>query len=223
MSNNVILFDIDYTLFNTELYRDLVFHQLHAFFPESVNFNEIATEAYAKIRETGWFEIPKFTTELLTHFSKTVDKKLLEDVWKDKAILGKALYPEAIDVLTSLSKSHATLGIFSSGFLDFQKAKIVPLGHLFAEEHLHIHILKDEKMPEIIKKYQGKKIILIDDYIPVIEKAKKADPHITTIWIKRGRLADKVAPTADFPPDFIIENLKGLIPIVEKELPGVSI
>ncbi len=216
MENSVILFDIDYTLFDVAKYRQVVFSRLHDFFPEIENFNEIAAQSYAQIRQSGWFEITRFTKQLLTHIHTRVDIHTLEDVWRDEALLAQSLYPESLPVLTTLSKLPVTLGIFSSGFWDFQKSKITKVAHFFEEEHIHIHILKDEKLPEMIKKYQGRHIIVIDDYIPVIQGAKKLDKAITTIWIKRGILSEKVSPSADFIPDYTIQTLDELLPIIEQ-------
>ncbi len=215
MKNSVILFDIDYTLFDVGKYRELVFAKLHTFFPEIPNFNEIAAQSYDEIRQTGWFTIPTFTKQLVAHISTKVLLKTLEDVWRDEKLLEEAIYPEAWGVLTLLTEWGYDLGIFSSGHWNFQKSKITKLAHFFKDEHIHIHALKDAELPRIIQKYEGKKVLLIDDYIPVIENAKKVDKHITAIWIKRGRLAEKVSPSLAYPPDYSIETLEELPTIVQ--------
>lgn len=214
MKNNVILFDIDYTLFDVGKYRELVFKKLSTFFPQTPDFFSIAEKTYEEIRQSGWFEKGRFTNQLIANLSLTHDSKELEDVWGDDVLLEDALYPEAVSVLSALNAENFTLGIFSSGYPEFQKSKIAKLAHFFAEEHIHIHEIKDTKLPAIVQKYHGRKIYLIDDYIPVIEKAKKTDPEITTIWIKRGRLSERVAPSKNYPPDYTIMTLRELLKIV---------
>lgn len=216
MQNNVILFDIDYTLFDVGKFRELVFQKFQELLPDVSDVPSIAMQSYDEIRESGWFEASRFTKQFLSHITTDIDPQVFEDVWSDTNLLKEALYPESEEVLERLSNDDFILGVFSSGTNAFQKSKIAKVAHFFEEEHLHIHEMKDEKLPDIVKKYDGKHIMLIDDYIPVIEKAKKADPDMTTVWIKRGRLSEKVAPSEAFPPDYVIENLRELLPIVEK-------
>jgi FMN phosphatase YigB (HAD superfamily) len=215
MNNTVILFDIDYTLFNVGKYREIVFGKLQELLPEVERVPQIANDAYEEMRKKGWFEVNRFTQELLKRISTDLDPKILEEVWKDTSFLSEALYEEAEEVLRELSEKGYTLGIFSSGENDFQRSKIAKIVHFFEEEHIHVHTLKDEKISEIVEKYKGKQVILIDDYIPVIEKAKQADSGIITMWMKRGRLSEMVAPSKEFPPDYIITNLKQLLPIAD--------
>lgn len=210
MENNIILFDIDYTLFNVGKYREAVFKKLEEFFPNASDFSATATQAYEEIRKEGWFDIKKFTTQLLTHIQTPVDRKILEDVWRDASLLEEAIYPEAFEVLETLSHEDFMLGIFSSGMVPFQKSKIKKIAHFFADEHIHIHELKNKNFPDIVKKYHSKKIVLVDDYIPVIENAKIVDTGIITVWIKRGKLSETVAPSLENVPDFTIENLREL-------------
>lgn len=215
MENKVILFDIDYTLFDVGKFRNLVFAMFQQLLPEVQDVMAIAMQSYDEIRESGWFEASRFTKQFLSHIETDVSPKVFKDVWSDTALLEAALYPEAEEILEQLDNDGFTLGIFSSGTNAFQKSKIVTVARFFEEEHIHIHEMKDEKLPDIVRKYSGKQVMLVDDYIPVIEKAKQADPGMTTVWMKRGRLSEKVAPSQEFPPDYIVEDLRELLPIVE--------
>lgn len=215
MNKKILLFDIDYTLFDVGKYRTEVFSKLKTYFPDVPNFMDIAMKSYDEMRQSGWFEVDRFTTQLLSHLSTTVERTVLEEVWAQKDIFTSCLYPETEEILVSLEKKNITLGIFSSGHEAFQKMKIETLAHFFENEHIHIHGLKDEKIPEIFKKYKEYEIILVDDYIPVIENAKKIKKDITAIWIKRGRLSERFSPSSQLPPDFIIETLRSLPEIVD--------
>lgn len=217
MKNNlVILFDIDYTLFDVGKYRSLVFERFQELLPEVKGISEIAKKTYEEIRESGWFEIDRFTKQFLENITTQINGKILADVWRDSELLKESLYPEAEMVLRKLDSMNFILGIFSSGTVEFQKSKIDTISHFFKTEHVHIHGLKDEKFPEIITKYKGYRLILIDDYIPVLEKAKQTDKGMTTIWMKRGKLSQKVAPSDLYPPDFIVEDLEAILPLIER-------
>lgn len=214
--NKVILFDIDYTLFDVQKYRSLVFEKLQQIFPHVENVQELAMKAYDEIRQFGSFDPQTFSKQLLSYIDPSLDSGILEKLWWDKTTIDASIYPEAEDTLKQLENDF-TLGIFSSGPPKFQSIKIDAIKNYFLSHHVHIHPLKDSIIPDIARKYKDTEIFVVDDYIPVLEKLKKEDSHITTVWIKRGRLAEQVAPSKDFTPDETIHTLFELVPLVDKK------
>lgn len=128
------------------------------------------------------------------------------------------IYEEVASVLSSLS-NFATLGIFSEGEYEFQKAKLEKTGILkfFKRENIHIFQGKDLNLIQVINKYQGSRIYLVDDRLAVLSSAKKNAQQIFAIWVKRGRYAETQEKIEGFIPDSTILNLKELISIIKSK------
>lgn len=128
-----------------------------------------------------------------------------------------SLYDEVENTLEELS-SIATLGIFSQGEVAFQKKKLMEtkIAQYFFEEHTHIVQYKTEVMHDVLKKYSGAKIFFIDDWVDILRTAKKINPSVFTVWIKRGEYVKEQKEFSDFSPDAVIENLRELTPLIKK-------
>ena len=128
------------------------------------------------------------------------------------------LYDEVKETLEKFSKI-ATLGIFSQGEIAFQnkKLEVTNIKDYFAEEHKHIVEYKIEVIEDILGKYKSNaKVFFVDDWVDMLRLAKKYDPSIFTIWMKRGQYANMQKSYADFMPDAIVENLREVVPFVHK-------
>ena len=138
------------------------------------------------------------------------------DMFKETNLTTFVLYDEVVDVLEKL-KETVYLGIFSEGNLDLQTTKLLKtkIHSSFVKEHIHIVVSKEEKIEEILKIYKNDTIILVDDKLTVLHKAKKLLPSLIAVWVKRGIYAKKQLPIVDFTPDAIIENLSELVSVVE--------
>lgn len=157
LNKSIILFDIDYTLFDTALFK-------------KTNFKE-------------------FT-----------------------------LFKEVPDVLSNLSEK-LILGIFSQGEENLQNSKLkaTKIDHFFQKEHIYIESQKEEKIKKIGDKYKNMQLFIADDKLLVLSLMKKENPGIFTIWIKRGEYALRQKPLHGFIPDAIMENLSGIIPLIDKK------
>lgn len=139
------------------------------------------------------------------------------DVFKKSNLADYVLYDEVLDVLGQL-KNIAVLGIFSEGDLDFQRIKLfkTEIQHHFVKKHVHIVTKKEKSIGKMLDSYKNESIILVDDKLSVLHQAKGILSSIFTVWVKRGIYAVSQKPIDGFTPDAIIENLRDLIPIVEK-------
>jgi len=129
------------------------------------------------------------------------------------------LYDEVTDTLDQLS-GIATLGIFSQGEIAFQNKKLqeTNIQQYFATEHKHIVEYKIEVMKEILGLYTHKaRVYFIDDWLEGLRVAKKSDPSVFTIWIKRGQYAQTQKEHADFTPDAVVEKLHEVIPLISRQ------
>ena len=128
------------------------------------------------------------------------------------------LFEEVKETLEQLAKV-ATLGILSQGEIAFQNKKLekTQIKDYFLSEHTHIVAYKLDVMEEILEKYKGKaKVYFIDDWLDMLRAAKKIDPSVSTIWMKRGEYADLQEEHSDFTPDAIVENLRDVIPLIKE-------
>ena len=126
------------------------------------------------------------------------------------------LYDEVIDVLKKLSPA-ATLGILSEGKEEWQlrKLKETEIHDIFEEEHTHIVEDKFEVAEKTLERYKKvKKIFLVDDKLTFLYRAKKILPQLCSIWIKRGMYAMNQDPIGEFTPDYTVDTLQEIIPII---------
>lgn len=199
----IVLFDIDYTLFNTVTFVNNVYKK---------NSNAIDKETFYKILEEIRINLKQALSE-----EDTVKSSIVNTLW-DQAGFAKNFYEETVGVLKEISKI-ATVGIFSKGDRRFQKEKIKSISHFFSEDHIHITLDKYKKLPEIIKKYEGNKLIVVDDVLRVLYAAKKLNKDIFTVWIRREAYYEPFLlnqePIKDFTPDATIINLRELIPFIQ--------
>ena len=216
MKNNLILFDIDYTLFDTSFYRDEVAKVLKNKLPEfsEEQLRTTVEQTYYEIRQHGNFS-PRFFAEIFTHDKgHNLSVEEVEAIWWDPKILQGAIFPEVVEVLKKLKEVPNTiLGVFSTGHEKLQMEKIDPLLPYFDNKEIHIFETKDSHIEEVFQKHTEDTIFIIDDVLWVLEQAKEVNNSVVTIWMKRGLHAEKTS-VSTFTPDKTIENLSGLLGIV---------
>jgi FMN phosphatase YigB (HAD superfamily) len=200
----VVLFDIDYTIFNTVMFTDDVYEK---------NYKSIDKETFYKSLE----EIRVNFKQVLSE-KNTMTSNIAGSLWY-QAGLGKNFYEETIAVLEEISKM-ATVGIFSKGDERFQKEKIKSISRFLNEDNINITLDKYKKLPEIIKKHKDDRLVIVDDILKVLHTAKTLNEDIYTVWIKR-EVNNKYhlfnqEQLKDFSPDVIMSNLRELIPLIKK-------
>lgn len=217
--DKVILFDIDYTLFDVRRFR----YRLYRLIGDLLNYNPVKLRLIGKgifeqVRfETGYFQPEMFISRLLKALNRKEDEQaVIKAVFDESNFPADLFYIESKEVLQKLSNGFL-IGIFSRGYDLLQRAKLATIKHLLDKEHIHITLNKEKSLPELLQKYKGKKrLYLVDDALNVLYQAKKLDKNIFTIWVKRGRFAKNQQPIADFKPDARVFNLRRVIKLVEK-------
>lgn len=212
--NKVILFDIDYTLFDMKKYREYFFEEIRkALLYENRNeFNHLAMKAY----KNAWdkeklFVINTFLIELAKVIGKEIDVENLEKLSCAENVLKESLFEDAEKVLEELGGKGFKLGIFSRGKEWFQTKKIASIAYFFGSEHIHISIEKAEKIEETISQYKDDNLYLVDDVLWILEKAKSINPNVFTIWIRQGNVERNISEAPNFKPDFTIDTLSQLL------------
>jgi hypothetical protein len=135
--------------------------------------------------------------------------------FKDSKLRDYSTYGEINRILTQLN-DIASLGIFSKGETEFQKAKLEKTGMLkfFEEKNIHIFNDKDAELTGVLEKYKNSKLFLVDDKLGILYSAKKYMPRIITVWVKRGPYAETQVPIENFVPSATIDGLSDLYRIV---------
>ncbi len=212
----IILFDIDYTLFDVAKFRKKIFKSIIGFVGKNKidKIDKILEDIYYTSRErVGYFKMDGFLEDVSRKFKINV---ALTNILKDE-IFSDNLYGETKEVLEYIAKDPSIkIGIFSGGEFGFQLKKIQEVSNFFHKEHVNIIKQKHLNISEIIKKYKSFRIYLVDDVFDILYNAKKIDKKLISIWIKRGRFAKSAKPIGEFKPDFEIRNLKEIISIIHK-------
>lgn len=136
-------------------------------------------------------------------------------VFKETNLSDFSLYEEVLDTISEL-QNIARLGIFSEGDLIFQETKLhkTAIHGRFLKSHMHIVANKEEVLADVLNKYRGEKLFLVDDKLQVLRLAKEQMPAVFTIWIKRGPFAESEQNSEGFVPDATINTLREVVEIV---------
>lgn len=127
------------------------------------------------------------------------------------------LYEEVTGVLEELSPL-ATLGILSEGTTEWQEKKLheTDIVNFFDKKHTHIVEKKFNLGENILKGYKSSdRIFIIDDKLTFLFEMKSVMPALQTVWIKRGVYAMNQSPISGFTPDFTIDTLNELVPLIK--------
>lgn len=214
MQNKIILFDIDYTLWDVKVYRSLFYTAISKQFSlDEKKFKEEAEKLYrSHMDELKHFYPEIFAEKLISYFSLDTSLEDLQRIILDKEIFINAFYPNVEKTLKTLKERGYILAIFSRGRLSLQGMKLESIKSLFTE--IHIFKEKHEKLEEVIGKYKKYKLFIVDDLPKILIQAKKISPDITAIWIKQGYVERNLKEVSEFSPDFTITYPEDLLPIL---------
>ena len=178
----IILFDIDYTLINTDLIRSATTSQL----ANALKISEKSIATYlnnysSSLNSSTDFDPDKFIN-LLTK-DHTFNKSFIRNIfYQNPDIYKSSLYPDTISTLNNLFGEYV-LGTYSEGVNDFQMTKITQSGVSKYLNKKHINILKRKlQTKELIKIPQNS--IIVDDKLEVVEKLSKMS-NVFPVWVNR--------------------------------------
>lgn len=216
MENKVVLFDIDYTLFNTNLFREKVYPRLaNKLGYQSEEFYRLARDIEKILKEKqGHFSPEAFLSELSERVSTSVNKEELAAIMSNEAVYSGSLYEKVTDVLEALGTKGIVIGILSTGNDTFQRRKIQSIAHKLSEEHIHIFVDKVKELRQVFERYEGYKMYFVDDLPHVLASAKNIDDRVTTIWIKADKHYKRHDTIEDFTPDMTIQEISEVVDIV---------
>lgn len=214
----IILFDIDHTLFNTPILKKMINNKIKSKVDSKRfrNINEIIDNVLFKSsEETGYFNPKHFIARINTELKLNLPLGFINESL-DYDSLHKNYYKDVKEVLVKLStENNLSVGIFSGGDIAFQKSKIKFIKHLLHKSHIHIFLKKELEVKKIINRYRDHKLFIVDDWLSILEKSKKINENITTIWIKRKNNEFKEKKKTKFSPDYVLSDLRRVISIVK--------
>lgn len=212
LTKKIILFDIDYTLWHTDDFRDQVYPRLAPLTGYSLSeFIDLAKELDHETKKiAGAFHLAIWIDLLKKHSRMKVPNGVLENIFEDQRIYSLVLEKGIGSLLQQLQKKEYEIGIFSTGEQIFQLQKIASIKHLFQEEHIHIANNKIAIMEPVLTRYSNDRLIIVDDLPTVLSSAKQYHPTIITVLRKTKKRYELTEETR-FTPDYTISELKELI------------
>lgn len=218
MKKDIVLFDIDYTLFNTEIFSNKLHNVIAKVLAvDSKKLIEMQEEALNILRsDVGYFHPYKYAKLLSEKIGKKEKEAEIVKAILNPQIFLDNYYEETIEVLSNLGK-YVTIGIFSKGQTEFQKAKLKKIVNLLSSSHIHITVDKHVALPKVLEMYKEENLYFVDDALDVLCDAKKMSSKTNVIWVKRGKYAQKQLDIEGFTPDAIIRDLRELLPIILKD------
>lgn len=216
-SKKVLLLDIDYTIFDSDIYREFVYSDLakELGYNSFEEFYPLAKKITAKVKSAINYYNPDLVLNELLSISKTkTDLKKIEKIFWNDEIYRKSLYAETKSILIEIKNRDIIIGILSTGHSRHQMQKIKIISDFFYKEHIHIFTDKIQNLDMIIDKYRNDRLIIVDDLPMVLSEAKKRNKAITTVFVKRDKKYETTKEIENFIPDKTIMNLHELEPIL---------
>lgn len=189
---NLFLVDVDNTLIDAEKIKKVIQDKLLKKF-EGILTSENYLEIYQEVgREKGFVDIKEISQRLSQKLNLS-DYNQIFSLFTN-ITFKEYLLPGAINLLTLL-KENGKVVIYSQGDLFYQLLKIKKSGieKIVGKDNVKISQNKITDLENIIKLYQNEgfsNIIIIDDKISILEKAKEIDHKVKGIRICFGNHKD---------------------------------
>ncbi|MBI2031034.1 MAG: HAD family hydrolase [Candidatus Levybacteria bacterium] len=187
MEKRVVIFiDVDNTLLNNDHIKDEIKKSLirvlgnkeaNHFWQHHEEFRE-----YKKL-----VDFPNIIHEYCAEKHKNTCDLTLSRIFENIEF-SHALYPKAIEVLKYL-KTLGKVVIFTEGDSIYQRRKIEQSGLASFVDGITLYEHKLEHVGELTKKYEGYKIVIIEDKSDTLLKIKEQFPAIFAIEVCQGHYA----------------------------------
>jgi FMN phosphatase YigB (HAD superfamily) len=206
MEKQIILFDIDKTLFDVNtFFKKYLFPAIEKDLKISKEklekVSEIYKEGLGKATEfdpKGWLKVAK------DEIGEKA-KEIKDYIYNPDFFVG-SLFPEVIPMLNNL-KNDYVLGIYSEGVEEWQRTKIELSGinNYFEQEYVSI---SSDKLSDTVIEWLPMNAVIVDDREDIILELGKVD-KIHQVWLNRQM--------KDAPPNTkVIKDLTGLLPMLER-------
>src|SRR3990167_3230510 len=213
MKNKVLLLDIDYTIHDNSLFKNLLGKDFQSKF--SISKNKIINIYKLLLNETGFFKPDLFVERLSKEIGYDHKIEIKNILWQKKRFK-QTLYPDTRLFPKKVQDTIDTY-IFSKGDKLFQTAKIHSLIKAIEPSGVFIFKNKYNKLNNTVKKFKGKKVFIVDDSPDIINKIKSIDNKIVTIMIKRPKFNKNYDYSKKTLADYVVKNLTAAAKIIESK------
>lgn len=180
----IILFDIDYTLFDSDKIKGNIEKITCEFFKiQRKVYDEVYIRYKASLQSSTDFN-PESYCKFLTKKFKKESNGLLESFYTTGEVYKNTLYSDTSEDLKELSKNYK-LGIFSEGISRYQISKLKFCNLLPYFEKRCLYFFRRKMTGNSIKKLPVKSIV-VDDKKEVVETL--IDNGFAAIWLNRKNL-----------------------------------
>lgn len=213
----LVLLDIDYTLFNTDKFRDITYPRLRELLEQEdtpLYHQEVKNIEKALIKKGGYepLEFAKLLAEALELKEKSSE---IEELFHDSNLYRDCLYEEVFSFMKTLSeKENLILGIVSKGEQTFQRRKIGPIQNYFDNANIFISTEKTDQIDIINDQFQENEIYIIDDSEIFLQAIQQKINGIVTFLIERENRYETRIPVENFTPSMRIKNLQKVLDII---------
>ena len=177
----VILFDIDYTLINSQVSKELRRKKFSNLLGISEDDFLLTEKEYVK-RDSGFTDFNP--NEYVDFIAKKygVGRDSISEIFFQDENFGRAVYQDVLTTLEAL-KNDFSLGIFSEGFVDFQMLKLHK-SNLLKYFDPNLTFVFKRKLTEDSFKLLPQGCFIVDDNVFVIEGLCK-EGSFKPIWLNR--------------------------------------
>lgn len=180
--DKIILFDIDYTLINTDLIKENVLTYLCTKFNVEKKTATESRSAYIRDLDSS-SDIDH--DKLIKHFSTKFGPRVKlpdNDFYKSSKVFGNTTYTDVRPALSKLS-SGFRLGIYSEGFRKFQMAKL-QMNDLLNFFDPDLIIIERRKLDIKVVRSLPLGCTIVDDKLEIVEQFS-ISPALYPIWLNR--------------------------------------
>lgn len=172
MKEKIILFDIDYTLFDAQIYRKLRDKNIAKHFNLDLSEVTKAGKEYSlSIGDRMNFSAKGLADYLGKKFG--IDgSDILNFVFSEPSHFKGAIYPDVIPAFQNLISQGHTLGIFSEGDIENQQNKLKHTGLLNYLDKELIFIFERKMKPENLAQIP-KEALVVDDNFEIVRELKE--------------------------------------------------
>lgn len=183
---NIILFDIDNTLIDTNLLRKNFAKKVKDLHIEENIINKVNRKYINKLVKTSEYNPVKHLYYLKNDINASTWNQLINFFFSDDEFYKNTLYPDVVPTISSLSRKYI-LGIFSEGNISFQINKLMKTHIKKFFNSNYFFILKD-KLERRKLLFLPAETVIVDDKLFVLEEITKTKKNLLPVWINRKNL-----------------------------------
>ena len=163
----IVYFDIDSTVFTTHLFKKTrvnprLVELLGVSFEKLAEVDKKYFGSLEKGTDFNYHEYASFLFEAFSTVGGVASTTELEALFENPSMYKDMIYPDVLPILRQLRELGNTLGIYSEGFDDFQRNKIVHTGIVSFFDEDRVHISRRKKTPEVIALLDANSIVVDD-------------------------------------------------------------